>query len=177
MTFQLTLLHVEAYRASGRGPLLGATAAGAGGAGTGPRPVVLAGVMEAQQALSLPAALIHNDADDAVDQWRCVPAEERLQHLYQGLCIQTTGTKAVQDGGSCSLCPPPLISDNLCSSQGCTASKRCCCCWNSLARTSGRRPGSGHRLWPCSPLLSWGQCSLWRRWKRHERAVRAMGEA
>lgn len=44
---------VEACRAGGRSPLLGAHAAGDAGAGAGHRPVVLSGVMEAQQPLGL----------------------------------------------------------------------------------------------------------------------------
>lgn len=84
---------------------MGASAAGA--AGTGQKPVGLSGVTEAQQALDLLTALVHNGAVDAMDQQCCVPTEERLQHPHQGLCIQTMGTKPVQDGGPCSLCPPP----------------------------------------------------------------------
>lgn len=31
-----------------------------------------------------------------------------------------------------------------------------------------------HRLWSCSPLLSWGQCSLWGRWSSHHRLLGAV---
>lgn len=52
------------------------------------------------------------------------------------------------------------IPSSLWRSQGCTGPRRCCCCRNSLAHSSGRRPltGSGPAA-PCSAgdSVAWGE--------------------
>lgn len=111
----------------------------------------------AQQLLGLLAALAHNDTADAADQWHCVLTEERLQYLDQHLHIWTLDGVAVQDAALYVLNQPPpvpvhslqpLAQPGLHGIQEMKLLSEHSCPLLRLEAT--------HRLWPCSPLISWG---------------------
>lgn len=102
-------------------------------------------------------------------------AEERLQHLDQHLHIWTVDAKTVQDAALYVLNQPPLVP--VYSLQPLTQAQLHGV-QEMLLLSEQSCPHLGqkatYRLWLCSPLLSLGQCFLWGRWRRHERAMKAI---
>ena len=131
--------------------------AGAGVAGAGRRAVVLfPSSMGSLQPPGLLAAPVHDDSDEAMDQWCFVFFKHRLQHLDHDLPIRTVEAEGVQDDALRILCQPPLgptyclqllvqpgqhgIEETLLSLE------KCC---------PDLEEEATHGLRPCSPLLGW----------------------